>query len=114
MERSQSVCAVMPGRAGNREVLAESRRKWMPVEMTRDVALQNQRGCGVEIDDWPISRPLHGEGLLALVHVLATSLRKTMLRWSSRSPSTEIRVPPMTLQWLRTFEDDYDKHRAEP
>lgn len=82
--------------------------------MTRDVALENQRECGVELGQWPISRLLHGELLLALVRELATSLRQSMLRRSSRSPGAEIHVSAMSLQWLRTFEDDYDKHGAEP
>jgi len=77
-------------------------------------ALEDHRGYGVEVGQWPISRLLHGELLLALVRELATSLGVSMLRPSSRSPGTEIHVSPVSLQWLRTYEDDDDKHGAEP
>jgi hypothetical protein len=84
------------------------------MDMTRDGTWEDHRARGVDTVQWLVSRLLHGESLLALVRELATSLRASMLRPSSPSPSAEIHVSPMSLQWLRTFEDDYDKHGAAP
>lgn len=76
-------------------------------------ALEDHRGCGVTLGEWPISRLLRGELWLALVRELAMSLPESILRPSSQSPGPAIHVSPMSLQWLRRYEDDYDKHGAE-
>lgn len=83
------------------------------MDVTHDGALGDRRLRGVEFGQWPISCLLRGELVLALARELATTVRDSILRRLSRSPGPKIHVSPMSITWLRIYEVEYDKHRAE-
>jgi hypothetical protein len=72
-------------------------------------AWEDRRLFGVELGQWPISLLLRSESVLVLARELATTVRESIRRRSS-----DIRVSPMSLTWLRMHECEYDKHRKEP
>jgi len=81
---------------------------------TRHLLYRLGRGWLDAHEERTIRRPLQGESMLVLVRALATSLRESMRRRSAWFPRSQIHVSPMSLQWLRTCEDEYDKHGAGP
>lgn len=84
------------------------------MDVTHDGALGDRRLRGVEVGQWPVSRLLRSEFVLALARELAATVRDSILRRSSSLfPGAKIHVSRMSLTWLRVHESEYDKHRAE-
>lgn len=81
----------------------------MPMGLTHNDALGDQRLRGVERGQWPTGLLLRGESVLVLAREMATTVRESVRRWSS-----EIRVSPMSLTWLRMHECEDDKHCKDP
>ena len=85
----------------------------MRVSVTHDRSLVHHAQRGLEAGHWPISHPLGSELALALVRTLATTVRDSIRRWSSRLLRTGIHLSPISSTWLRMHEAEHDKHRGD-
>ena len=85
----------------------------MGPRVTSDGALGADRLSGGDVGGWLNSYVFHVESAFCLGRDLAATMRDSIRRQVSGSGAVRIHVSGMSDSWLRMYETDCDKHRAE-
>jgi hypothetical protein len=95
-------------------VWREGRRaSTMDLHVVSDGALGAGRRPLGDIGAWLGGYVFRAELVLSFGRDVAATVRQSVLWRRSRSGAARIHVPPMSDTWLRIYETDYDKRRAE-